>query len=206
MAMDDAGVGLRERKRLATHRSIQLAALRLVAEHGLENLTIDDIGREADVSPRTFFNYFPSKEDALVGAPPTAPIGDAVERFVTAADGHDLLLGVCHLLTQAAQKDAIDKELSQLRRTVLKQYPHLFAMRITSMRAFEDELAGIIRQRLEHDGESGDLESRSRLAAIVSVSTMRHAFSCWASQGGTGDFTQRIDAAFDELKTLVASS
>ncbi|MBW8873252.1 MAG: TetR family transcriptional regulator, partial [Leifsonia sp.] len=50
--MDVAELGLRERKRLATRRAIQLAALRLVKDRGLDAVTIDDISHDADVSPR----------------------------------------------------------------------------------------------------------------------------------------------------------
>ncbi|OXM57347.1 TetR family transcriptional regulator [Amycolatopsis thailandensis] len=58
--------GLRERKRLDTHRALATTAVRLVAERGLDNVTVEDISAAAGVSPRTFFNYFPSKEDAVV--------------------------------------------------------------------------------------------------------------------------------------------
>jgi len=59
---DAAEPGLRERKRLATRRAIQFAVLELVSERGLEGVTVDEVSRRADVSARTFFNYFASKE------------------------------------------------------------------------------------------------------------------------------------------------
>ncbi|HET6286051.1 MAG TPA: TetR/AcrR family transcriptional regulator [Amycolatopsis sp.] len=67
--------GLRERKRLETHRALATTAVRLVAERGLDQVTVEDISAAAGVSPRTFFNYFASKEDAVVIA-----YADHVER------------------------------------------------------------------------------------------------------------------------------
>src|SRR4029450_4557104 len=68
--LDTQPPGRRERKKLATRQALQEAALRLVAERGLDRGTVGDISEAADVATRTFFNYFSSKEEALLGDAP----------------------------------------------------------------------------------------------------------------------------------------
>ncbi|MEU4314700.1 TetR/AcrR family transcriptional regulator [Nocardia sp. NPDC024068] len=62
----EPALGLRERKKLDTRRALSDAALALVFERGLDNVTREDIAARAGVSPRTFTNYFAGKYEALV--------------------------------------------------------------------------------------------------------------------------------------------
>jgi len=63
-------IGRRDRKKHATRQALRNAALQLVAERGFAHVTVEDIAEAADVATRTFFNYFPSKESAVIGADP----------------------------------------------------------------------------------------------------------------------------------------
>lgn len=60
--------GLRERKKVLTREALSAAALRLALERGPENVRVDDIAKAAGVSPRTYNNYFSSREQAIVAA------------------------------------------------------------------------------------------------------------------------------------------
>jgi AcrR family transcriptional regulator len=88
---------LRERKKLATRQALGAAALRLAVERGIDSVYVEDIAAEANVSPRTFNNYFSSKLEAmcalgmdragLIGAtlrerPASEPLWEAITRAV----------------------------------------------------------------------------------------------------------------------------
>ncbi|MFG2946222.1 TetR/AcrR family transcriptional regulator [Streptomyces adustus] len=70
---DDTGMGLRERKKLATWQSIRDAALDLIDRRGFESVSLDDIAEAAGVSRTTLFNYFASKEAIVLDPAPQDP-------------------------------------------------------------------------------------------------------------------------------------
>ncbi|HEY4226492.1 MAG TPA: TetR family transcriptional regulator [Pseudolysinimonas sp.] len=204
---DAAELGLRERKRLATRRAIQLAALRLVKDRGLESVTIDDISHDADISPRTFFNYFPSKEAALVGEGPTHPTAADIEEFV---DGHGGLLDdLGRMMTAAASEALQDQEVIALRRSLVSDYPHLTVMRMQTFQDFQRELVAIVARRLAVQdpalaAEPQRLESRAQLVTIVSLAAMHHAWATWAADPDAVDtIVDRMRDSFVELADVI---
>ena len=66
MQATEAPLGLRERKKIKTRQAIRRAAFRLIDENGYAATTVEQIAEAAEVSPSTFFRYFPSKESLLL--------------------------------------------------------------------------------------------------------------------------------------------
>jgi len=214
-------LGLRERKRIATRRAIQLAAVELAGERGFDRVTIDEISHVANVSPRTFFNYFPSKESAIIGELPELPDAETIDHFVTAGRDEPILEGISTLLIAAIDvgdtgepdqsdgaEDALNMQrIHRLRRALLKDNPELFALRMASMHKFEDALSGVVQRRLEHDDPSladdpETLHQRARLVTYVAFAGMRHAWSCWADHGGVEPLSDRLRSSFEQLSAL----
>lgn len=200
--------GLRERKRLATRRAIQHAALRVVRERGLDGVTVDEIARIADISPRTFFNYFASKEAAILGDAPTLDGNPELDAFV--ADRGPLLRGLARVIVHSSTNLLRDHELVAERRALGRLYPELGARRMANVQSFEDELRGLAEKRLrsEHPGmPDAEVEDRARLAALTAFAFVRHAWFGWLEHPGdaTG-LRELVDRSFELGSELVASS
>jgi AcrR family transcriptional regulator len=205
MTTADPQPGLRERKRAQTRRNILLAAARLVEERGLDGATVDEISRVADVSPRTFFNYFASKEEAIAGEGPVMPPDAAIEAFV--ASRGRLLDDMADLLAAAVDESTQDVEITKLRLQLVRRHPHLVAFRLASMRQFEDRLVGVVARRLAAEDpateDEEELRSRASLIVLAFSGVLRHAWLGWAHGDGTPPLAEAMRRSTRLLEDLL---
>jgi AcrR family transcriptional regulator len=198
----EAPVSLRERKKLATHRLLRRAALELVAERGLTNVTVEDIAEAADVSPRTFFNYFPSKEAALFGGDPERA-AELREGIATEAPGQPALEALRVVLTR--DSEAMADELRSLggdpadwlrRMKVARTDPHVRAAHAAQMAMIERAIAEGLAARLGADQETDPYPG---VLAAAAVAVVRACLTFWAGAGGAAPLSKLIDQAFVAL-------
>jgi AcrR family transcriptional regulator len=200
--------GLRERKRRATRRAIQSAALQVVRERGLDGATVDEIARIADVSPRTFFNYFPSKEDAILGEAPTLAGNPEIDWFV--ADRGPILRGLARVVVDGSTRLLSDPDLVKERRALSKMYPELGVRRMANVHRFEEELTELALRRLQaEDPQLSDDEAadRARLVALTAFAFIRHAWFAWLDHpGDSPGLPDLVERAFEVGAELITSS
>jgi AcrR family transcriptional regulator len=117
-----AALPLRERKKAETGAALHEAAASLALEHGVDQTTVEAIASSAGVSPRTFFNYFQVKEDAIVGL--REPVLEASKLAGISVAADDLVGQVSRLLMAVAWT-AIGGTDRARRRLLIAQYPNL---------------------------------------------------------------------------------
>jgi AcrR family transcriptional regulator len=189
--------GLRERKKLATRLALHQAALELVAERGLDAVSVDDIAARADVSPRTFFNYYPSKDDAILGLDPAAAHRLA-EAFALRPARETPMQALHAVLLDRATEMAEESELWPLRIQVIESHPVLLARLMAGFAESERELSAAIAQRTStHVGSS----VYPALLAAVQSAVMRASLSRWRAS----DFTVSLPDVVDESWALLSA-
>jgi AcrR family transcriptional regulator len=189
--------GLRERKKLATRLAIHEAALQLVAERGLDGVSVDDIAERADVSPRTFFNYFATKVDALLGLDPTVAQRQA-DAFLERPAGESALQALRAVALDQAAEMAEETELWPLRLRVIDDHPSLVGRLAAVFGEAERVLAEAIAART---GTRVGVDVYPTLLAGVAGVAMRTSLHRWHA----GDFTGSLPGLLDEAwATLTA--
>ena len=198
----DEHPGLRERKKAATRRAIRLHALELFAAKGFSKVTVEDIADAADVSPRTFFNYFPSKEATIFGKEPEA--AEALRRRL-AAEPSSLgpLEALSSVLVDWVRSMADDTEelgcqLSEVMGLMKEAAadPAFRAARAAEMAAMERALAEGLAERL---GTDKDRDPYPALLASSAVGALKVASFFWASLGGQVPVEDLVSAALQAV-------
>jgi AcrR family transcriptional regulator len=139
-------MGLRERKKLRTRQAIAGAALRLFAERGYDETTISDIAAAAEVSPRTFFSYFPSKDD-VVFAEMDERLADVRTRLAERPGGETPLATfrrVADALLQAIAAE--DGEYGAIQIALILERPSLQAQALKRWSDAEDGFVEVLRE------------------------------------------------------------
>jgi len=186
---------------MATRGALRSAALQLVAERGLHHVTVEDIAEAADVSVRTFFNHFATKEEAVVGL-------DVVraEQFADELEarpvGESPLDAVHHVLVALAERIADGDDDWLLRMEVLRRIPELAPRLLASFAAYERALVEAVARRT---GMNPDTDLYPLCTAMVGIASFRSAMVLWHQRGHTGSLTGLVDDAFSIAATGCAS-
>ena len=126
----------RERKKLATRAALRRAALRLAVRDGVEHVTVERIADEADIALRTFFNYFSSKEEAVLA---TAAVGAEalVARFRARPPEESVLHALREAVLEVMDRDDVagDEHLAVLR--LIRSAPSLLPQQLSVLAAQE---------------------------------------------------------------------
>jgi AcrR family transcriptional regulator len=195
MVSTEEDLGRRERKKRETRRALENAALRLATERGPDQVTVEAIADAADVSVRTFFNYFSSKEQAIIGGDGDAPL--LVDALLARPADEPPLVAVGNVLVETfalASETWPDRRVA--RQELVRRYPSLLPRHLAAHHAIERELSRALEQRL---GVEADSSLYAALVVTTAVNAMRLAIASWDATGRTEPVSAVIARAIDAL-------
>jgi AcrR family transcriptional regulator len=202
--MTTAPASLRERRRSETWGAIHEAAATLALERGLEDATVEAIAESAGISPRTFFNYFATKDDAVLGMrqPELDPV--LVDKLNLE---HDVLDQLSRLLLAVYRSSFAGPDLAR-RHRLITQNPRLGQRRRELMVTAED----LVRQTLTdllraHPDWSGGIEEHAvedvaRMLVILAGVPLRSAISSPDHDAATGLTPEDVTSSLSLLHQL----
>lgn len=191
---------LQQRKRQLVQQEIAHAAWLLFADRGYEATAVAEIARKAGVSRRTFFRYFSSKEDVVVGT--SDALAEDLLAAVASRPADEAPLVAIHRALRPVVESRLDeadearaiirllRESRTLRRAMLERHARL-----------EERLALVIARRTGVDSRK---DPTPALLAFVTRALVDTAFNTWFDQRPK-DPGAMIDGLFDRLRAVVAS-
>jgi AcrR family transcriptional regulator len=187
--------GLRERHRKRTAADLEEAALTLFTEKGFDAVTIDDIAASADVSRRTFFRYFASKEDVILSDHPKR-LGELQAALDRRPADEPALTALRHAIISLAGRFEEQREHMLRRFRLINETPALEARSLCLQRNWETEVTAMLADRMGVD-PAEDL--RPGVVAATTMAAMRVAIANWLAGGGEGDLPAIVAAGLDLL-------
>ena len=194
-------VGLRERRRRQTSADIRGAAVRLVRERGFDKVTIEAICAEAGISVRTFFNYFPNKESAIVYGPSDIP-SELVEEFVAAGPAsYSVVLDELIKLAAHHLRDMPpDRDQAETMLELAKTTPAMLAAFLADLERFQNHLIDIVARR---QGMKPDEEIPAVISALA-LTAIRSGIERWTS--GTAEDADDTPLPYVERAAALVNS
>ena len=190
-----SGSGLRQRKRAATRGAITATARALTAERGLNGYTVEEVCEAAGISRRTFFNYFPTKEDAIIGHADDDVPADIIDEFV--AGGSDspsgeisptLFRDLVRLSLQLSEHMSASEEETRQLIAVVKKEPQLI-LRI--MGVTEQREAQFARDVARREGVPAD-HPVVQMAVVLLGTIARKSSMAYFSDGNTRPYQELL--------------
>jgi AcrR family transcriptional regulator len=204
-----ASVGLRERKKERTRQALIDAAYELFERNGFDATTVEEIAAAVEVSPRTFFRYFASKEDVALTLQDDLKSAIVAELAVRPADEpvmtaiRGAFQAVAQVLRDQEGPSLLDKEGGLSRRfacfnDLVASSPSLFAASLEHTTAKQDDIVALIAGRMGADPVT---DLRPHLATAAAVCAARAALETWKrAGGGAKSMPEGLDQAFGLLE------
>ena len=196
MDLETPPPSLRQRHIDRTRASIITAALELFDERGFAAATVDDIAARADIAPRTFFRYFPTKEAVLYHDTDqiVARIRDLLLARPVDEPPHRSLLIVC---LELGDELAADTARMQLLQRLSHDDPALIDyQRLVLLQQFEHVVIETLAARQHLD--SDHIELRATTAALLS--SLAIAFRSWINNGAHGSIRPSVNQALNACR------
>ncbi|MET0780717.1 MAG: helix-turn-helix domain-containing protein [Microbacterium sp.] len=163
--MTNSAPTLRERRAAETSLGLQSEARRLTAERGLSGFTIEELCSEVGVSRRTFFNYFASKENAVLGIPVHSDTTDLEDAFVDGAG--ELIDDLAELhIAKWERLDLKSADAEALGR-VFDREPRLFAHFVSLAAEGEQHDIALVRRRADAPADELQTETVVRVFSAL---------------------------------------
>ncbi|MYW48798.1 TetR family transcriptional regulator [Streptomyces sp. SID486] len=176
------------------------AAFRLFLERGYEQTTVDDIVALAGVGRRSFFRYFPSKEDVVF--PDHEGCLADMTAFLAASDaGHEPVRRVCDAARLVLRMYAENPAFSVQRYRLTRQVPGLRAYELSVVWRYERALAAYLRDRF---AGRPDGTLRADVIAAAVVAAHNNALRSWLRSEGEGDAGTAVDHALGYVQRTYA--